>query len=207
MAPRRMTPRKMISGRSVEVKGLQQLEANIRDIIDASKGEKVTATLDSILGWLYRDIVSAAKAVNVPHEVLDDIFTYNKPHPSDRSLVPHTRTRGRVTALIGIRKKGRHAPWAKAYAEWFPGKHMAMGTTSKTPKISKQLVIPGTMSAKGAAFGKQMIGESLATMWELGTSIMAARPFFRPTIKAARARVIQQFADCYRGIIASHSAK
>lgn len=187
--------RKLISGKSVEVKGLRELEAKIRDIMDASKGRKIQSMLGEVAREIRLEVAASAMTRRVPHEVLDDIFSYNKPRPSELK-------KGKVSALMGIRKKGTRQPWAHAYVEWNPGKSWASVPGGYLRGRGKKIL----GSKKGLVSGRR-IGESLATMFEIGTSKMRARPFFRPVIMRSRAQVFTQIANAYRSIIASHAAK
>ncbi len=190
--------RKLVSGKSIEVRGLRELEARIRDIVDDAKGPEVRAAISGITRELRMEVAASAMSKRVPHEVLDDIFSYDKPHPADKG-------KGRVTALVGIRKKGRTAPWAKAYVEWNPQQSW-IGVAGKVASgFGGSLTNRGAKAIRKGMVTGRRIGESLATMWELGTSKMPPRPFFRPVISSARLRVMSELADAYRKIILRHS--
>ncbi len=54
--------------------------------------------------------------------------------------------------------------------------------------------------------GANKIGESLATMWEIGTSRMRAKPFFRPALMAARQAALTVMANGFKRIIGKYAA-
>lgn len=172
------------------IEGAKELASKLRAMKSEVVGKEAQAVIAEAADELAVRVRMNAQAVGVPHDVLEDVFSYNR-LPRDRK---------RVSSLVGIRKRGRSRPYAKAYREWFPGRKTKQGAT-KRPKSAKSLVLPGTMSAKGALFGLQKIGESLATMFELGTSLMPARPFFRPAVESMRLMILGMILSGYSSII------
>jgi hypothetical protein len=202
-------PVQVIRGKAVQVEGLPALQARIRDLMDkVSPGEVMAAglSMSDIVGEaaddLYNEVFARAMAAGVPHDVMDDIFSYKRQPPG--------LSRKEITALVGIRKRGRkigsgiqrgtkkHPPprvWAgRAYREWFAGGSWGSITGGYLHKSGKRVL------NKGLATGR-LVGESLATMWELGTSKMAARPFFRPAVMAVRTQLVARIAAGFNRII------
>jgi HK97 gp10 family phage protein len=70
------------------------------------------------------------------------------------------RRQKKVSAIFGISKRGKSEPYRPGYVEWFA-------------------------KDKG-----RVIGESLSTMFEFGTSKMGARPAFRPALQSERPRML-----------------
>lgn len=182
--------RRIETGKAAKLEGLKELQANLRDIMDATVGLEARKVVGEAAEDLRRDVaarimvmpsprsLTASRGLRPtigPQQVLESLYSYNKQPPGAR--------KEKLTALVGIRKRGRsHAP---AYVEWRAGKH---------PKSDRSKRAPG-----------ELVGESLGTMWELGTSKRPATPFFRPAIQAARARIIETIAAGYRAILAKHS--
>lgn len=86
-----------------------------------------------------------------------------------------------ITQLAGIRKRGRSRPYAHNYREW----HARSARTL--------LRWRGKKGAKQIAGGRtvmtgQLIGMSLAKMFERGTAKLKPRPFVRAAINAGRYR-------------------
>jgi HK97 gp10 family phage protein len=187
----RKTPiRSITTGRGENVKGLKELEAKLKALDDASVGAEAQLVIRNALRPIFEAVVGNAQSVNIPHEAMQDIFMYGR-QPE--------RSRKKLSGLVGLRKRGRGTPpSAKGYVEWNPDARGA-GTLARTPGAYLAKRYKGTFK-KGLVTGRR-IGENLATMWELGTSRMAARPFFRPAVESSKAAVIQQIADGYKAIL------
>lgn len=182
-----------------EVEGLRELEAKVRDLLAlddtgslgqrSARVQRARKELYGVLGegaaMLKREIQSRAEARGWPKAVIAAVFTYADARKD--------QGKRRQAALAGIRKGAPPRRDMKIYREWFPGRSRS--------RRAKKLVIPGTISAKGAKYGLQKIGMSLAAMFEFGTSKMAARPAFRPALKAVQSTVLQQIAGGYKRVI------
>jgi len=180
--------------KAVEISGIKELEAKLADVVDRSVGEQAIGVVRDAAGILYNQALSNAKSVNVPHEVEQDIFLYGQ--QNDKALA-----RNGVSALVGLRKRGANKS-AKGYVEWTPKNRVGkFEKTQRSKPKGGSLVLPGTQSAKGG--GLQKIGENLGTMWELGTTQMEAKPWFRPAVTQSRGAVLGKLADGYSKIIAS----
>lgn len=180
------------SGKRNEMVGVRELQARIRDLVSAAASKEALEVAGDAADELKEEVIKNAKSVNVPHEVYEDIFTYRNPPPN----LP----RNRPAALVGIRKRGSRPPWGRAYVEW---KNRAAFTRVRLRGRGKnRKVVSGGVMEAGAK-----VGESLATMWEMGTSKMDARPFFRPAILAMKARIVTVLSAGYRGILERHAAK
>lgn len=176
--------------------GLPELKKQVK----ALQGATVSAEAQSIVGeaarYLSSEIRHGAESVNVPHEVFKNIFSYSKPQtlPSGKAA--------KVSALAGIRKRGRARPYAVSYAEW---KNRFAYT-----RLRFRSVIPGKRYGQKKAVGAgevaagDKVGENLATMWEIGTSKQRAKPFFRPAVERGRSRVVQMIASGYKLLIAKY---
>jgi hypothetical protein len=176
-------------GKAAKLEGLKELQVAIQDIMNATVGQEVRVMIGKVVKDLEMDIAARIMAIPTPATITDrsgrkirkadilaSLFTYNREPAGGFGRLKH-----RSTALVGIRKRGHWEPYAKAYVEWFAGGE----TTSGRPK--------GTL-----------IGESLATMIEIGTSKRSATPFFRPAITAARITMVPKIAAGYRAILQSH---
>jgi len=134
---------------SFEIRGIKELTEQLKELDKAVVGPHIYDVLGrATRAWRQR-FVQEATGKRWPKEAIASAFTYAKPQPGEQS-------RKRATSLFGIRKKGRAAPYAPGYVEWW-----------------------------GKSQGRY-IGMSLATMFELGTSKMSARPAFKPSLYASR---------------------
>jgi hypothetical protein len=175
--------------------GLPELQKNVNALKSKMAGAEAAAVAVDAGAALYNQALSNLQRVNAPHEVAQDMFIYGR-QPS--ALLSATKS---VTALVGLRKRGRSIK-SQGYVEWYPGRQVGgFEKTSRTRRKRMRLVMPGTQSAKGS--GAQKIGEHLGTMWELGTTKMAARPWWRPAVMSARAAIYAALAAGYRRILGS----
>jgi len=186
------------SGRqkAVQVLGLKELQQRVNQLQMRAVGRETAGVMVDCARLLYDEATSNLRSVNAPHEVLDDLFVYGK-NPS--SLL---RAEKQVTALTGLRKHGSKFP-SKGYAEWYPGRQVGKASESvgKMNRRGKRqrLVVPGTRSAKGG--GLQKIGENLGTMWEIGTTKMPPRPWWRPAVQSARAKIYTAMLSGLRSVL------
>lgn len=174
----------------VQVLGLKDIQARIKAIADASVRDEAAEVVGNAAAAARDAIYAHAEAQNVPHLALEDVYLYTR-QPSGEGK------RDSVAALAGVRKAGRHFD-AHGYVTWFAS--MQRGKFDKTSRTNRKKSSPFVPTA-----GKR-IGESLATMWEFGTTKMRARPFFRPAITSVRSTALSIIADGYRAILERHSA-
>lgn len=156
--------RNLITSGKAELVGMDDLRDKIRAIRDDIAGEAAQAVFAKI-AKAGADLARAkAKSANWPHDAVESIFEHGKPG----------QDRYKVTALFGVRKRGRERPWAVGYREW--GKRTG-----------------------------HIVGESLATMFEYGTSKMDKRPAIRPTVTELRRTVPQDAADGLKQVVAKYT--
>jgi hypothetical protein len=179
------------TGRSkaVQVYGLKELQQNIASIMSAVVSKEAVAVSATAGVTVLSAMQSSARSAKVPSRVMDDFFMYAR-QPSS----PGQSRGDSVNVLVGLKKKGTRTP-ARGYVTWHAGRQV--GAFAKQPRLRKK---GGTLK-----IGGELIGENLGTMWELGTTKMAARPWFRRAIQGARSAVFQIMADGYRAIIAKHA--
>jgi hypothetical protein len=182
-----------------EVVGLKELETKLKNIQSALVSKEAEAAVAKQAINLENRVRANAQSANVPHEVHDDIFSYSKQ--------PASAKRRGISALTGVRKRGQVGRRAQAYVEWRPNRQR--GAFEKFKRSAKRrsgtstaLTLPGLMNDRGTS---QLIGENLATMWELGTTKFAARPFFRPAVEQKRADILSGLTEDYKGIIERHA--
>lgn len=173
--------------KAAQVLGVKELQLKLNSIMDAASGREAAAVSAGAGRAVLGALTSAARGVHVPHQVIEDLFMYTR-QPSAFGARPDS-----VTVLVGLRKKGTHKP-AAAYRTWRASKQVgAFPKDSRTKPRRGRLVIGGPT-----------IGENLGTMWELGTTKMAARPWFRPTIQGIRSEVYQLMVAGYEAILAKY---
>lgn len=163
------------------VEQLRELEKKLGDLRDGGSGRLAKDVVTNAGRIAFNAVVSSAAAANVPHEAQQDIFISTRQPENKKG----------ISVLVGLRKRGRGQPYAHGYVEWFAGSQR--GGFKKTQRTrTKQR----SLSVRG-----RKIGESLATMWELGTTKHAPRPFFRTAIERARNGITSSLIDGYRGIV------
>lgn len=181
------------SGRQIsEVLGLKELKEKVKKLQGAMVSDEAQRIVGAGAAHVGAEIRNGARSVKVPHEVFANIFTYSK---------PQVRLSGRaakVSALAGIRKRGRSRPFAVSYAEW---RNRAAYTRLRGKGRGKSRVF----KSGGVLQAGQFVGENLATMWELGTSKQSAKPFFRPAIARVQARVMMMLKDGYSQLIQKYA--
>jgi HK97 gp10 family phage protein len=150
--------------RSVSVDGLSKLQRNVHQIVDKAQGEAVMTVLGRAANQFRRQAIANAESEGLPKEVADSIFAYGR----------LTKVRKNPSALVGIKR----GPGSPSYVEWVA--HTPTGTRSAQGTGR-------TINAK-AEPGK-VIGMSLASMFEYGTSKMPPRPYFARALKEKRPEV------------------
>jgi hypothetical protein len=186
----RRGPRNLLRGKGVEIEGLRALEAKLDDLMalgwagGSARARAARQDLHEALRGAAEMVKSAvrtkAMAAGWPKATVAAIFSYADPRQDKPA---------RSNALAGIRKGAPPRKDDAIYREWFPGRSQS--------RRAKRLIIPGDRGASGL----QKIGMSLATMFEFGTSKMAARPAFRPAIAAIKTQVVRRLAEGYRRVI------
>ena len=172
------------SGRqkAVQVLGLKELQKNVNTLISRSAGREAEAITLKAGRVVLDRIYSAAVSAKVPSKVLNDLFIYSKRRDGEQGQS--------ISVLVGLRKHGVRLPSA-GYVTWNASSQV--GAFNKTPRLRKK---GATLKIQG-----QKIGENLGTMWELGTTKMSAKPWFRPGVNQARPVAYQVMADGYNGIL------
>lgn len=177
---------------AVRVEGVKKLRAHISDLIAGmdldpkSVGRKtavvrrahamITETLTEAANVIKTEGQSRARTQGWPGRTIGTFFTFADPE----GMRPK-----KTTALTGIRTGAptmRGKKDTRIYKEW-------KAASTKSPR-AKQPV--------GA-----LIGESLASMYEHGTTRMQAKPAFRPAVAAARGRVKAALIAGYKRVIDS----
>lgn len=158
--------RQLVSGKAVEVYGLQELQDRILKLKDSVAGDEAQAVLADIAQRGAKRIRAEAQSQHWPYKAIESVFAYTRRHNESKVM----------STLCGIRKRGNSKPWAAGYVEW------------------------------GKRTGK-LLGESLATMYEYGTSKLSARPAMRPVMSEMRSTVPKNIADGYRSIIERATTK
>lgn len=162
------------------VEQLKDLEKKFRALQDVAAGEAAGKVIVDAAKVVFDQAENNARAANIPHEALQDLF-YTKSKATGR--------RG-ISALVGLRKRGRNRS-AHGYVEWHASMHVGRFQKRVRTKKGKALVMRG-----------KLIGENLGTMWELGTTKMAPRPWFRTAVQSARGAVTDKLTEGYRRILA-----
>ena len=167
--------------------GVRALRANIADLVagvtlvQGSRApvvvrahQMITQTLGEAAEIVKTTGQLNARALGWPERVVKAFFKFSDPV----GIRPD-----RMTALVGVRTGAPTARGKKdssIYKEWHAGK-------SSNPKAK---AAPGTK-----------IGMSLAAMWEMGTSRMAAKPAFRPALESTRKAVLDSLRKGYKRVI------
>jgi len=168
---------RLLSKKAIEVSGLKEILDKIKTIAGEmdGAGDKLWQIASEAAEMVKEEIESSAKIARTPSDVYKDLFaTSSKRKYSSGG----SRT---IAQLAGIKLRGRSRPYAHAYREW---RARASYTRVKYRKRRKQFVSAGSV-AQG-----QLLGMSLATMWERGTKKMRPRPFFGPAIRRVRPQLI-----------------
>jgi hypothetical protein len=157
-----------------------ELQTKLKSLRDSGMGKESQQLVRDSGEVVYDAAVSSAAGVGLPERAMEDMFISSKAS-QDR----------RQTVLVGLRKRGRSAPYAHGYVEWYAGKQR--GSFAKTQRSRRGRSKPMVTGRK--------IGESLGTMWELGTTKMAPRPWFRTAVQGVQDAVVAKFTEGYRSIV------
>lgn len=172
-------------------------QRELRKRIDYMDGIRFTADVMKELAPVAEDLAesirAASRAVGAPKDVQDSIFSYAK----NPSQFAGKRAKFRITGLVGVNRGyksgGRTGP---SYFEWI--------TTTG----------PGVVSRKGGGWSitrkrekGTLLGMSLASVYEFGTSNRYPRPYFRPTVKAKIAQIRKGATQAMLNAIEKHSVK
>ena len=179
---------RLLTKRSLEVSGLKEILDKIKTIsseVDGT-GERLWAITAEAAEMVKGEIESSARSVRTPSDVYKDLF-----HTAGKKQFSAGGSRT-ISQLAGIKLRGRSRPYARAYREW---RARASYTRVKYRKRRKQFVSAGSV-AQG-----QLLGMSLATMWEKGTRKMRPRPFFAPAIRRVRPQLIAHLKSRLGGLI------
>ncbi len=174
----------------VKFEGKAEIEKRVKQLMQQTDSENPASKLYQVAAdaaeVVATEIKSSASSKNVPHQILDDIFYTRQPKKYSSS------GKRPITQLAGIRLRGRQKPYAKAYREW-----KAKYAMSKI-RINKK---KGIVKNRGTVNAGQLIGMSLATMFEFGTSKMRPRPFVKPAMNIARPKVRQILVDGFNSVL------
>lgn len=171
--------------KAVQVLGVKELQQRVNQLKTRAVSDESARVAIDAGALLYHQAMANLRSVNAPHEVAQDLFIYGK---QPGILLRATSS---VTALVGLRKRGKKLK-SKGYVEWYANKQVSAGRekTTRTRLKRARLVMRGTK-----------IGENLGTMWELGTSKMAARPWWRPAVMSTKQAMFAAMAAGYRKIL------
>lgn len=169
-----------LSRRQVELFGLKEIQQNLQRLIREADGtaEKVWQIAADAAEVVRQEVEAGAKSVRTPSDVFKDLFSTHKPKPFSAG------GERKITQLAGIRLRGRSRPYAHAYREW-RARASFTRIRIRGRKGARRLVARGTVQQG------QLMGMSLASMWERGTRKMRARRFFAPAVGRARAKVAE----------------
>lgn len=179
-------PTNIQTGRSAGAKvlGLKELQQEINKLKDAATGEKVNSLMIDAAMVLRDNAASNLRTVRAPHEVANDLFVYGK---SKSSLLSAGKS---VTCLVGLRKRGLKIA-SLGYVEWYANRQR--GAHDKTSRVRTKRQHLNVMGTK--------IGENLGTMWELGTTKMSARPWWRPAVLSSRSQMFGMMAAGLKSLL------
>ena len=170
--------------KAVKILGLKELQQEVNKLKDRATGEAVNNLMIDAASILYDQAQSNLRAVNAPHEVRNDVFIYGK---NKSALLKAEKS---VTCLVGLRKRGIKLI-SQGYVEWYANRQT--GTNEKTSRIRSKRQHLNVIGTK--------IGENLGTMWELGTTKMSARPWWRPAVLSARSAMFSLMATGLKSIL------
>ena len=185
---------RLLTKRNLQISGLDEILGKIKKIsseVDGA-GDRLWAITAEAAEMVKEEVESSAKIARTPSDVYKDLFyTAGK----KKFSAGGTRT---ISQLAGIKLRGRSRPYARAYREW---RARASYTRVRYRKRRKQFVSAGSV-AQG-----QLLGMSLASMWEKGTRKMRPRPFFAPAIRRVRPQLIAHLKSRLGGLIEEVAAK
>jgi hypothetical protein len=185
---------RLLSKRAIEVSGLKEIMDRVKAIANEvdGTGDRLWEISAEAAAMVRDEVESAARSVRTPSDVYRDLFsTAGKKQFSAGG----TRT---ISQLAGIKLRGRSRPYAHAYREW---RAKASFTRVRYRRKRKQFVSAGSV-AQG-----QLLGMSLASMWERGTKRLRPRPFFAPAIRRVRPQLIEFLKSRLGGLIEEVAAK
>jgi len=156
---------KSVLGGGNQVKGLKELAAQIKAIGEVVVSRQAYKVIGDSLMVVHDKAKSNVIAANWPHETLDNFFMDAR---------PSKRTEKKITALMGIPKRGRSKPYRPGYVEW-----------------------KGTKEQRG-----RTVGMNLATLYEFGGTKTTARPAFRPAVQSERGKMLDILESGLKEIIA-----
>jgi len=179
---------RLLTKRNLEVSGLKEIMDKVKAIAGEmdGAGDRLWQIASEAAEMVRDEVESAARSVRTPSDVYKDLFaTSSKRKYSSGG----SRT---ISQLAGIKLRGRSRPYAHAYREW---RAKASYTRVRYRRKRKQFVSAGTIQQG------QLLGMSLATMWEKGTRKMRPRPFFAPAIRRVRPQLIEFLKSRLGGLI------
>jgi len=173
----------------VKVEGVRELRATVGNLLNALEGQERSRygqmtyqTMADASKYLTDTIRSRATAAGWPRASVASIFWYGeskREYDGGRETGYSRRIRAN---LIGVRKGAPPREDAAIYKEW-----RASGK-NQSPRKKRG--------------GGELIGMSLAAMYEHGTTKMLARPAFREGYNIAKSGVRRILIEGYRAIIA-----
>jgi len=168
---------RLLTKRAIEISGLKEIMDRVKAIAGEmdGAGDRLWEISAKAAEMVKEEVETSARSVRTPSDVYRDLFSTTG---KKQFSAGGTRT---ISQLAGIKLRGRSRPYAHAYREW---RAKASYTRVRYRKRRKQFVSAGSV-AQG-----QLLGMSLATMWERGTKKMRPRPFFGPAIRRVRPQLI-----------------
>ena len=179
---------RLLTKRAIEISGLKEIMDRVKAIAGEmdGAGDRLWQIASEAAEMVKGEIESSARSVRTPSDVYKDLF-----HTTSKKQFSAGGSRT-ISQLAGIKLRGRSRPYAHAYREW---RARASYTRVKYRRKRKQFVSAGSV-AQG-----QLLGMSLATMWEKGTKKMRPRPFFAPAIRRVRPQLIAHLKSRLGGLI------
>jgi len=179
---------RLLTKRAIEISGLKEIMDRVKAIAGEmdGAGDRLWQIASEAAEMVKGEIESSARSVRTPSDVYKDLF-----HTTSKKQFSAGGSRT-ISQLAGIKLRGRSRPYAHAYREW---RARASYTRVKYRRKRKQFVSAGSV-AQG-----QLLGMSLATMWEKGTKKMRPRPFFAPAIRRVRPQLIEFLKSRLGGLI------
>jgi len=150
----------------LNTKGVKPLVTQLKAIGGATTTQDCAKLFGDVARALMRKVSANMASAGWPEEVRKNTFVDDRWPQSLRSKGDGSigsvlsGSRSRVAVLAGIGKRGSKRPWRPGYVEW-------------------------TALPYGKNAGK-LVGESLSTMFEKGTSKMSPRPAWTPAVKGFR---------------------
>jgi hypothetical protein len=131
--------------------------------------------MDNVAKFARDTIRAAATGLGWPKRTIRTIFKYS-------DLKADELPRSVRSSLVGVRKGAPPRLDREIYKEW-------RASASKNPKANR---------GKG-----ELLGMSLAAMFEFGTSKIQARPAFRRTYEAMKSKLRRDLVNVYRKAVES----